>query len=37
MKTFETVRHVSVSILRPPAEVYAFAANPLNLRRDAVG
>jgi uncharacterized protein YndB with AHSA1/START domain len=37
MKTFETVRHVSVSILRPPAEVYAFAADPANLPRWARG
>lgn len=25
------VRHISIAIARPPAEVYAFAANPLNL------
>jgi hypothetical protein len=37
MKTFEVVRHVSVSILRPPAEVYAFASSPTNLPRWAKG
>jgi hypothetical protein len=37
MKTFPAVRHVSVSILRPPGEVYAFAANPENLPRWARG
>ena len=31
------VRHVSVSIARPPGEVYAFAANPENLTRWAQG
>jgi hypothetical protein len=31
------VRHVSVSILRPPAEVYDFASNPENLPRWAKG
>lgn len=30
-KTFPAVRHISVSIARPPAEVYALAANPANL------
>jgi hypothetical protein len=30
-RTFPAVRHISVSIDRPPAEVYAFAANPENL------
>jgi uncharacterized membrane protein len=37
MKTFAEVRHVSVSILRSPAEVYEFAANPENLPRWAKG
>jgi hypothetical protein len=31
------VRHVSVSIARPPGEVYAFAADPDNLTRWAQG
>jgi polyketide cyclase/dehydrase/lipid transport protein len=31
------VRHVSVSILRPPADVYEFASNPANLPRWAKG
>jgi hypothetical protein len=31
------VRHVSVSIARPPGDVYAFAANPENLTRWAQG
>ncbi len=30
-------RHISVSIDRPPAEVYAFASNPENLPRWAAG
>ena len=37
MTIFPEVRHVSVSIARPPAEVYAFAAEPLNLPRWARG
>jgi hypothetical protein len=37
MPTFPEVRHVSVSIDRPPEEVYAFAANPANLPRWAKG
>jgi hypothetical protein len=37
MTVFPVVRHVSVSILRPPADVYAFAAEPLNLPRWASG
>jgi len=37
MRTFPAVRHVSVSVLRPPAEVYEFAANPENLPRWAKG
>lgn len=37
MTVFPVVRHVSVSILRSPAEVYAFAAEPLNLPRWASG
>jgi uncharacterized protein YndB with AHSA1/START domain len=32
-----TVRHVSVTIARPPAEVYAFASDPRNLPRWAAG
>lgn len=36
-KTFPGVRHVSISIDRPPAEVYAFTANPANLPRWAKG
>ena len=36
-KTFPAVRHVSISIERSPAEVYAFAANPENLPRWAKG
>lgn len=35
--TFPSVRHISVSIERPPAEVYALAANPENLPRWAKG
>lgn len=31
------VRHLSVSIARPPAEVYAFASRPENLPRWASG
>ena len=30
-------RHLSVSIARPPSEVYAFAADPANLTRWAAG
>jgi hypothetical protein len=30
-RTYPVVRHLSVSIQRPPAEVYEFAANPENL------
>lgn len=37
MKTFPAVRHISVSIDRPPEEVYAFAAEPANLPRWARG
>ena len=33
----DEVRHVSVSIDRPPAEVYAFCADPHNLPRWAAG
>jgi len=32
-----SVRHVSVGIERPPADVYAFASNPENLPRWARG
>lgn len=31
------VHHISISIARPPAEVYAFAGNPRNLPRWAAG
>ncbi|MET0554684.1 MAG: SRPBCC family protein [Vicinamibacteria bacterium] len=31
------VRHVTVTIARPPAEVYAFASDPRNLPRWAAG
>lgn len=31
------VRHISVSIDRPPGEVYAFASNPANLPQWATG
>jgi Polyketide cyclase / dehydrase and lipid transport len=37
MKTFPAVHHISVSVDRPPAEVYAFAANPENLPQWAKG
>lgn len=37
MRVFSEVRHVSVSISRSPAEVYAFAADPANLPRWAAG
>ncbi len=33
----KSVRHISISIDRPPAEVYAFASNPENLPRWASG
>lgn len=33
----ETVRHISLQVLRPPDEVYRFAANPENLPRWARG
>lgn len=33
----DSVRHLSVSIARPPAEVYAFASDPRNLPRWAAG
>lgn len=36
-RTFREVRHVSVSIERPPEEVYRFTANPENLPRWARG
>ena len=35
--TPQAVRHVSVSIKRPPEEVYAFASNPANLPKWAAG
>lgn len=31
------VQHISISINRPPAEVYAWAGNPLNLPQWAAG
>ena len=37
MSTLHPVRHVSISIARPPAEVYAFASRPENLPRWATG
>ncbi|ABS28108.1 SRPBCC family protein [Anaeromyxobacter sp. Fw109-5] len=37
MSSLHEVRHVSVSIARAPAEVYAFASNPENLPRWATG
>jgi uncharacterized protein YndB with AHSA1/START domain len=37
MRTSPAVLHVSVSIDRPPSEVYAFAADPANLPRWARG
>jgi hypothetical protein len=37
MTTTLEVRHVTVSIDRPPAEVYAFASDPANLPRWARG
>jgi hypothetical protein len=37
MSTLHEVRHVSVSIARPPTEVYAFASNPENLPQWATG
>jgi hypothetical protein len=37
MPTFPSVQHLSVSIDRPPAEVYAFASDPANLPRWAQG
>jgi hypothetical protein len=37
MSTLHEVRHVSVSIDRPPQEVYAYASKPENLPRWASG
>src|SRR5512139_1010493 len=37
MATSWPVRHVSVSIERPPQDVYAFASDPANLPRWAAG
>ncbi|MGH7823012.1 MAG: SRPBCC family protein [Candidatus Binatia bacterium] len=37
MDVFSVARHISVSIHRSPAEVYAFAANPVNLPKWAKG
>ncbi len=37
MTIFPEVRHISVSIDRPPAQVYAFARDPENLPQWATG
>lgn len=37
METTHAVRHISVSVNRPPQEVYAFASNPENLPKWATG
>ncbi len=37
MKTTYQVRHITVSIKRPPDEVYAFVSNPENLPKWATG
>jgi hypothetical protein len=37
MRTLHEVRHVSVSIARSPADVYAFVSRPENLPRWATG
>ncbi len=37
MITYRAVRHVSISIERSPADVYAFAADPANLPQWARG
>ena len=37
MATFAAVRHISATIERSPAEVYAFAAKPENLPQWAAG
>jgi hypothetical protein len=37
MRTTYQVRHISISIDRPPNEVYAFASNPANLPKWATG
>jgi hypothetical protein len=37
MTTTHQVRHISVSIDRPPNEVYAFVSKPLNLPKWATG
>jgi hypothetical protein len=37
MATQHAVRHISVSIRRPPREVYDFASNPENLPKWATG
>jgi uncharacterized membrane protein len=37
MRTTHQVRHISVSIERPPNEVYAFVSNPGNLPKWATG
>jgi hypothetical protein len=37
MRVTYQVRHISVSIKRPPREVYAFVSNPGNLPRWATG
>jgi len=37
MRTTHQVRHISVSLSRPPNEVYAFVSNPENLPKWATG
>jgi hypothetical protein len=37
MRTTHQVRHISVSIERPPNDVYAFVSNPENLPKWATG
>jgi hypothetical protein len=37
MRTTQQVRHISVSINRPPRSVYAFVSNPENLPKWATG
>lgn len=37
MKVLQAVRHISVSINRPPREVYEFVSNPENLPKWATG
>lgn len=37
MVTFPAVRHISVTVERPPADVYDYASNPANLPSWAAG